>query len=633
MIKKTNFSRTVLGAILTLVTTYMLATGCASTSKMVSTQNPPIAGASLDYFVINRVVKSDTATVVDVDITFRPNWWIMANSATVLRDADGNDYKLKATKNIEIDKKFVMPESGKHSFSYIFEPLPKKCNVFSLLEPNVEESWSIYGIDISNKKNKPSIPKEFRQKIEPTTDIMQYANYKGGVATVRGKIDNFVPEMANDIIFRVAEIIKPHEVRRKLDINEDGTFTLELELSHPSYAYMYLPSWEKGIGFTVVPNTEMGLYIDSRMMNEEASSNDAARFSGTFADINNELSELDYLSKVSKLVESIDKETIANMSTDEIDKRVVADYKNFLAELENTEMSPAVKQFAKYRLTFAMVEAINEYAVKRYLSQQELMSRDSSLQFTNINMHQTKDVALFKEIDFSDKALYIYGVSDAYSLYSFQDPAFLDMLKEDNLSNIIKFISLRTSIEDFVPLTDKQLSEIDALKGEYSSYVKELNKQNDELVARIEEYKRNNKANILDFSNIAAEDTFKKLIELYPNKVLVIDVWETWCGPCIGALEDSAPVKIEMKEKNVDVVFIYIASESSPRKGWENRVLSIDGEHIYMTEQQSRAFAEKYSIDGVPTIFTITKSGKRMRKGNYRGSDWLRANINNALKY
>ena len=83
-------------------------------------------------------------------------------------------------------------------------------------------------------------------------------------------------------------------------------------------------------------------------------------------------------------------------------------------------------------------------------------------------------------------------------------------------------------------------------------------------------------------------------------------MWNTWCGPCMRAMNSLKPVKEELK----DVVYIYMADESSPEGKWKITIPDIHGIHYRITNEQSSALGKLYEYPGIPTYFVIDREGK-----------------------
>ena len=86
------------------------------------------------------------------------------------------------------------------------------------------------------------------------------------------------------------------------------------------------------------------------------------------------------------------------------------------------------------------------------------------------------------------------------------------------------------------------------------------------------------------YDGVAPENILQTILDNYKGKAVLIDMWETWCGPCRAGHKAMAPMKEQMKGQNVQ--FIYIASPSSPPTTWQRMITDIDGDHYYLTEEQ-----------------------------------------------
>jgi hypothetical protein len=99
------------------------------------------------------------------------------------------------------------------------------------------------------------------------------------------------------------------------------------------------------------------------------------------------------------------------------------------------------------------------------------------------------------------------------------------------------------------------------------------------------------------------------LCERYKNKTLYIDVWATWCGPCLVEMK-HAPVLHEYFDGK-EVVFINLCMESSP-EGWLKAVNknTVKGENYYLDENGTKMFMGTHNISGFPAYLLIDKDGQ-----------------------
>ena len=117
------------------------------------------------------------------------------------------------------------------------------------------------------------------------------------------------------------------------------------------------------------------------------------------------------------------------------------------------------------------------------------------------------------------------------------------------------------------------------------------------------------------------------------NKVVILDFWATWCGPCIAAFPGMQKA-IDNYQNNKDVVFLFINTwerEKDPvkrktvvkdflaSKPYRFNVL-LDSKHDVVPDKYTVALA--YNIKGIPAKFIIDKNGKiRYAFSGFSGGD------------
>jgi len=112
---------------------------------------------------------------------------------------------------------------------------------------------------------------------------------------------------------------------------------------------------------------------------------------------------------------------------------------------------------------------------------------------------------------------------------------------------------------------------------------------------------------------------FDTIINKHQGKVLYIDVWATWCGPCREEMPFS--IKLQGKFKNNEVAFIYLCTRSS-KDNWKATIseLNITGDHYNLNNNQSNVLSEKFKISGVPHYILVDNKGNIINENAKRPS-------------
>ena len=133
------------------------------------------------------------------------------------------------------------------------------------------------------------------------------------------------------------------------------------------------------------------------------------------------------------------------------------------------------------------------------------------------------------------------------------------------------------------------------------------------------------------YDDVAPEDILQTILDNYKGKAVLIDMWATWCGPCRAGHKTMAPLKEELKGRNIK--FVYIASPSSPPTTWQKMIKDIDGDHYYLTAEQYNYILGKYESNGIPTYAIYDKNGGQTYKSiGFPGLDKIKEEIENVMK-
>ncbi|SFW84909.1 TlpA family protein disulfide reductase [Chitinophaga sancti] len=263
------------------------------------------------------------------------------------------------------------------------------------------------------------------------------------------------------------------------------------------------------------------------------------------------------------------------------------------------------------------------------------------------------DVKILLTYSFRDDALGPFAEGLGYSKRD-QYPAFIaDLLKTENFSNpqiwtlpfgysyiqTIVFVKhyiynsengflediIATEITDPKMRADYMLTLLE--RGEYQ-HMAAFVKNNKQYMVTNEQKKKmkifEKTANLREPGGEAIDFAYPDMngkvhhLKDYRGKVVLVDLWATWCKPCLA--EQPALETLEKSLEGKNVVFISISIDTDKDK-WKNMVeeKKLSGLHLYSNNQGS--MMGDYEVREIPRFILIDKNGKMVSYNAIRPSD------------
>lgn len=115
-------------------------------------------------------------------------------------------------------------------------------------------------------------------------------------------------------------------------------------------------------------------------------------------------------------------------------------------------------------------------------------------------------------------------------------------------------------------------------------------------------------ANIFKTPVNAGDTLLCDIMKKYKGKVVYLDFWATWCAPCKSEMPHSLKLEHELKDKNIEFVYICVNSPEKDRLVYlaKNKFL---GDHYIATYNQYSFFRKRFRFAGVPHYMIINQNG------------------------
>jgi thiol-disulfide isomerase/thioredoxin len=101
--------------------------------------------------------------------------------------------------------------------------------------------------------------------------------------------------------------------------------------------------------------------------------------------------------------------------------------------------------------------------------------------------------------------------------------------------------------------------------------------------------------------------TFSEIIEQYKGKKVVIDVWASWCGDCIGGM----PRVKELQREYSDAVYLFLSVDKN-YNSWQRGIekYQVKGTHYFIPNGWDSDFNQSIDLDWIPRYIVVGVNGQ-----------------------
>ena len=601
------------------------ATGFAAPPRVV--QNPIINYANTATLDITSVELTDTATILHVNAYYFPHQWIRIASETYLK-ADGNTYPITGSKGIALDQEFFMPDSGETDFTLFFKPIPQSTSSFDFIEGDFPGSFKFWDIDLSGTPFNPT-PKglpDYLTRID-TSGAIPPPEFTISDTDLTIHLLGYRPDLGASLKLYINAIDGSQKEIPLPKPDKDGDISATIPLVGTASAFIHGGGLLSSSPFWLQPGEVADLYIDLRSTGafamhhrDNAPNVVRAYLDGHYSALTKAAQENASADCVMQLYDG----TFADykMTGDQYFDMVCDKYNALSAAIDTMNFSPMAKEYRKLFLQGQFLEAIGQY--KYFLTHNYRHVKDSwniEVPFDSIPGELTPEhfARATKIVDVNNPSLLLTDARFSHIDWnSYGAPGELSKsltIYRNKMDKALKGNLTDDDIAELQTLSNPFFAE--ACKAEAARQAKAMSSLAESGL-------------ISKNPDVPAEQFIDAITAPHKGKVVIIDLWNTWCGPCRGALELNEPYK-STELADPDIVFIYVADTSSSPEIYLDLIKGIKGEHYLLDSDYMNIIRNQFNVDGIPYYILVGRDGKAAGRPDIRDHNLYIKEIKSAL--
>lgn len=597
----------------TILAAAVAIASCAPSQREID--NPLIEAANSMTMDISRVVMTDTATIINVDLYGYPGEHVRIGKESVLKVGD-QTYGFKSAEGFSMDKWVRMPENGIISCTLTFQPVPLGSRAMDFIEN--DNGFKLFGIDLTGKAKYPKfpagLPKELRR--DNGSNEMPEQVFKCAATTVRVHLLGFREGMSRTVSLHTQPLLGGTETLTAEADPETNTAeftfmqygTIKVSLSAISNAGVYSHVW-------IEPGQTTDVYIDlgktGRLLVERRAieKTDEYRFfnymcpaytTGRYAAINRAYTHLQEPIRMTVKPED-------GMNADDYASMVEQAYATALDSVQrSSHMTELQKLLNVMELDMELMQ--NAFAAPMMMAASASNGGTAApVEFSAEHIRR-----MLRPIGFDDMKYAIDGLNFIFST-KLCDPAWANkvQLAEDNFYREYDEAWQLFSDASSDRLTDEGRARLERFAHPFFREAC----LTAEAAIRAAAAATEGKIRIEQTPDVGNDKVFDAIAERYAGNVVFVDFWNTWCTWCHVGFDNFARLKkSDIADK---VVWLYIADESSPISVYKKTIAELNGGvHYRITEEQMAAVSKKLGIEGFPCYMIIGRDGTRDMRGD-----------------
>src|SRR5690554_5580134 len=415
---------------------------------------------------------------------------------------------------------------------------------------------------------------------------------------IKGNVTNNVAETA---------IIQGNDFEVRIPIAENGSFSDTLHLKNNGFYQLFFGPERTSIYLEKGQNLEVNLNAEEF--------DETLKYSGDLASVNNFLA-----AKYLWNEENLSYKDLFSLNEDEFLKKIEANestmdslYATF--QVENENFDKIISEENKYA---------NAALIENYQNAHVYYTQDEAFRVSKDFYSPVKDINYSDTLAFRNSKTYqnlvnahLNRVVSAES--GDQDPTIAYLNKVDNtLPGGYAKNSLMMGHLQYGLKPDENLDQVFEI-------FKNANTNPEYLATITQRYELlksltpGNPSPSFNYENYKGGTT--SLADL-KGKYTYIDVWATWCGPCLREIPSLKEVEKDYANKNIQIVSISI-DESKDYDKWREMVeeKSLGGIQLMADNNWSSKFVQDYAILGIPRFILVDPEGNIVSADAPRPSD------------